>query len=169
MASLLDRLKGPETGPELNPEVPDHVPEEWAPELAQDPAPGKAKPVRAKLRTSATSGNVTPALRKRISAEIEAYIELVAMPVILRDETCGAVLHEQAQPIADALTAILARYPDLAHKFLATGVLGDWIKLAVVVKPVIEVGWRHHVAKQPEQGEQGDLDVDAFPAYRPGQ
>ncbi len=170
MASLLDRLKGQESPSDESPEVPDNVPPEWEQELAQDPPPGGKAP-RVKLRQATTSGNITPALRKRIAAEIEAYVEFAALPVMMRDETCGGVLHEQARPIAEAITTILSRYPDLAHKFLATGLIGDWIKLGVVLQPVVKTVWQHHVARpaEPEGGHDGSADLSAFPVYRPGQ
>ncbi len=173
MTTLLERLKGeqidPENSPENTAEIPDLVPAGWADDLPQDPPPGKTRAPR-KLRQATTSGNVTPALRKRIAAEIEAYIQFTAIPIVMRDETCGTVLHEQAAPIADAITTILARYPDLAHKFLATGVLGDWIKLAVVLQPVLKTVWEHHVSRKPEGDTDGEQpDFSAYPIHRPGQ
>lgn len=169
MTTLLERLKGDVNEPENPAEIPDVIPQEWMPELQQDPEPGKTRAPRTKLRQATTSGNVTPALRKRISAEIEAYIQFAAIPLVMRDETCGGVLHEQAQPIAEAITTILSRYPDLAHKFLATGVLGDWLKLGVVLQPVIKTVWDHHVVRKPAEGDTGEQpDFSAYPIYRPG-
>jgi hypothetical protein len=169
MASLLERLRGQESDPEMPPEIPDNVPPEWERDLEQDPPPG-AKAARVKLRPAGTSGAVTPALKKRIKAELEAYVEFVALPIMLRDETCGGVLHEQAAPIADAIANILSRYPDLAHKFLATGMLGDWIKLGVVLQPVLKTMWGHHFTRSAEEQEEtgGERDLAAFPVYRPG-
>jgi hypothetical protein len=172
MPTLLERLKGTENDPENESVIPDKIPDEWLDESGQapvqDPVPGTSKTPRPKLRQAGTSGNVTPALRKRISAELEAYIEFAAIPIVLRDEVCGGVLHEQARPIADAITAILSRYPDLAHKFLQTGVLGDWLKLGVALQPVLKTMWDHHVKAKPEQEESAD-DQPVYPAWRPGQ
>lgn len=172
MASLLDRLKGTDNDPEITPEIPDEIPPEWfdgGPPLAPDPVPGSAKAPRQRLRQATTGGNVTPALKKRISAEIEAYVEFAAIPIVLRDEVCGGVLHEQARPIADAITAILSRYPDLAHKFLQTGVFGDWLKLGVALTPVVKAFYSHHVAAKPDEEEGSAGDQPIYPAYRPGQ
>lgn len=176
MATLLERLKGkddyPENGDENGPVIPDQIPDAWLAEgqqLAPDPVPGTAKPARVKLRQATTSGNVTPALRRRISAEIEAYIQFAAIPLVMRDEVCGGALHEQARPMAEAITAILARYPDLAHKFLQTGMLGDWLKLGVVTMPVVKTMWEHHVSARPEPDEGVPGEQPVYPPFRPGQ
>jgi hypothetical protein len=166
MASLLDRIKGVEVGPENGPEVPDTVPAEWA-GLTPDPEPGDAPPTKApKAPIKVTP--VGPALKKRIAAEIEMYIEFAAMPILLRDPVCGGAIHEQAEPIAAAITQILAKYPEIAHKFLATGAVGDWIKLAVALQPVGKIVWEHHVTKAG-QDEGVPVDLTNFDVYRPGQ
>lgn len=166
MASLLDRIKGVESVPETVDGIPDEVPAEWSEGFNPDPVPGPA--VKASPLTPKTSGNLTPALKKRLSAELEMYIEFMAMPVLMRDPTCGQAIHDQAAPIAAAVMQILSRHPELAHKFLATGNIGDWIKLAVALQPVGKVVWDHHIVKTgtEEQEPAGDFDL---PAYRPGQ
>jgi hypothetical protein len=155
---------------ELTSEVPDEVPSEWSEELTQDAPPGKVKAPRVKLTPTRTSGSVTPALKKRISAEIEAYVEFAALPLVMRDPTCGTVVHAQARPIGDAIAQILSRYPDLAHKFLQTGVLGDWLKLAAVLQPVLKVVYEHHIVKKPEENEVDDRAdyTTSYPSFRPG-
>lgn len=170
MNRLLGRLTGQEidseNDTENDQEIPDVVPPEWS-ELTPDPAPGTRK-AGAPL-VPKTYGKVTPALKKRIAAEIEAYVEFAAMPVMMRDPTCGGALHEQAKPIADALATILGRYPDMAHKFLATGVLGDWLKLGIALQPVVGAVWSHHVVNQPAQGGvEDDLDLTGYDEFRPG-
>lgn len=169
MASLLGKLIGQET-PEVNaPTIPDTVPPDWAADLAPDPEPGDAVPKRGPASPAKTSGTVTPTLKKRIEAEVAMYIEFAAMPIVLRDEVCGNAIHQQAEPIAKAITQILSRYPDLAHKFLATGNIGDWIKLAVALQPVGKVIWEHHVTKPEQEVTAPDVDFDNFEPYRPGQ
>lgn len=171
MASLLDRLSGikisEKISDEIGNEIPDEIPEGWAEEFTPDPPPGTAKPV--KPLTPKTAGPVGPALKKRISAEIEMYIELAAMPIVMRDPQCGGALHAQAAPIAAAITQILSRYPEMAHKFLATSAMGDWLKLAMALQPVGQAVWEHHITKPLEEVTSDTLDLDAFPVYRPGQ
>lgn len=175
MNRLLNNLIGTKTDEEISDEsdeeigtdVPDGVPPEWS-GLTPDPAPAgrrSADPLVPK-----TYGKVTPALKKRIAAEIQAYVEFAAMPVIMRDPVCGGAVHEQAKPIADSIATILARYPEIAHKFLATGVLGDWLKFGLAMQPVLAAVWSHHIAGSPEQHAGGDDDFDpaTLEPYRPG-
>jgi hypothetical protein len=170
MASLLSKILSPESDDELTPEVPEQFPSEWEQELVPDAPPGKSKAPKIKLTPTRTSGNVTPALKKRIAAEVEAYVEFAALPLVLRDPECGGALHEQAKPIGDAIAQILSRYPDLAHKFLQTGVLGDWLKLAAVLQPFLKAVYDHHIAKKPEEEQVDDRPdyVTSYPSFRPG-
>jgi hypothetical protein len=148
--------------------VPDTVPQDWS-GVEQDPAPGAAPPrPRGAVFKPATAGAITPALRKRIAGEIEAYIEMAAIPIVMRDEVCGGAIHAQAKPMADAIANILSRYPDLAHKFLATGVLGDWLKLVLAIKPIAEAIYQHHIVKPVDEEAVPDVSYDEFQPYRPG-
>lgn len=174
MGALLDRIKGIETGPQMDPdmdtefdgEIPDGVPPEWA-GLTPDPAPVPRKgsePLMPKVYAK-----ITPALKKRISGELEVYIELMAMPIVMRDPVCGGAIHEQARPMADAIAQILSRHPEIASKFLATGMIGDWLKLLAAVQPVAAAIWSHHITSTPEQEPGGDgFDLNNFDPNRPG-
>lgn len=161
-ASLLDgvQLDYVDESDELEPEAYD-----------PDPVPAEAtrkQPRRTLRQAVAPSARPVSALtRKRIAAELHAYGELLALGVVVRDETCGTVLHEQVKPMADAIADILADYPDLAAKFIASGVIGKWVKLLVVTKPVVEVVWRHHVARSIEPVEGGDRDLIDDGRYAP--
>jgi hypothetical protein len=168
MASLLDKINGRDTAPDIESEVPDEFPQEWAEEYVQDPAPGPAKAAPKKLLTVKTTGQITPAMKRRIAAELEAYVQMMAIPVIMRDEVCGGVIHDQAKDIADSIATILSRYPDLAHKFLATGVLGDWVKLLIAIKPIVTVVYSHHISKKTEEEDHDTPDYSTYPAFRPG-
>ena len=167
MGALLDRIKGVETPLETPLEIPDEIPEDWASELDKDPVPAPRR--GAETLVPKTFGKVTPALKKRIAAELEAYIEFAAMPLVMRDPVCGGALHEQAKPMAEAVAQIMSRYPEIAHKFLATGMLGDWLKLFLTAQPVIQAVWSHHVVKSNEQGVDSDDLADFGGSYRPGQ
>lgn len=175
MTSLLDRLKGEESSEELDDysELPDDS--EWD-GLLQDPPPAATPQQRSKRPSILPPPPSGPALklaeRRRIAAELEAYGYLLVMPLQIRDPVCGEVARETIKPAADALTGILARYPDLAAKFLATGVFGDWIKLVAVLKPLAEVVYHHHIAKDHPalDDQESDVDLNAYPAFsdRPG-
>jgi hypothetical protein len=173
--SLLEKIRTGETAVSVNPVfsdadgdgVPDTVPDGW---LEPDPAPGAA-PARPRgpVFKPTTSGAITPAMRKRIAAELEAYGQFLAMPILLRDETCGAVVQRQVKPAADALADILAEYPDIAHKFMATGILGKWMKLFATLWPVFQVVYAHHIARTPDDEESDGVNIDEYAPYRPGQ
>ena len=177
MSSILDdilgRKNGPEPEEETAPYIPDNVPEEWA-DFEPDPQPGPEQPGSRRKAPAPrpAPGAITAPMRRRISAELEAYALLAAMPLQLRDPVCGQVAVEVAKPTADAIADILAHYPDLAAKFLATGVLGGWIKLVMALKPLVEVVYHHHLAKDHpalDTGGEGEDDGTVSPAYRPGQ
>lgn len=174
MNRLLGRLTGTETDQEIEQEtdqemgveIPDGVPEEWS-GLAPDPVPG-ARKAGAPL-TPKTFGRVTPAMKKKIAEQISMYIDLLAMPVALRDEVCGGAVQHQADALGKAFANILARYPEAAHKFLTTGVLGDWIAVGLAAKPIAEAVWSHHIVKKPEGMDESDgLNLADFDPYRPG-
>ncbi len=170
MVSLLDKIKAVENGQEIDEEPGEEPGEEPAfgwDDLPPDPAPVNRRssgPVVPK-----TYGKVTPAMKKRIAAELEVYIELLAMPVMMRDQHCGGAIHDNAGKVADAISQILARYPDVAHKFVTTGVFADGLKLALALKPIGEAIWEHHVVKTEGGNDSERLDLDSFQRYRPGQ
>ena len=168
MSTLLTRIIGREMEEEIPEEIADEIRDDGT-ELAPDPPPAP-RSSSFTLLSATTAGKVTPALKKRISAELEAYIEMAALPIVMRDPECGGALHDQAKPIADAVAQILSRYPDIAHKFMATGVLGDWLKLLMVCTPVLKAVYGHHIAPQPLETSADDgLDLPPnFDPFRPG-
>lgn len=173
MGALLDSLLGNKTDPEMGLEnTPDIVPPDWAADLGitADPVPEGSVPSKA-ATVKKPAPAVTATVKKRLAAEVEMWVELAAMPIVMRDPQCGGAIHENAAPIAEAVTNILAKHPELAAKFLAGGAVGDWMKLALALQPVGKAVWDHHIVKV-DQGETGPgvvPDVDLFPVYRPGE
>ena len=166
LSTLIDRFIGRET----DNEIPDEIPEEILdkdPDLPPDPPPAPRGTSFAMLATS-TSGRITPALKKRLAAEIAAYVEMAALPLVMRDPVCGTALHEQAKPMADAIAQILSRYPEVAHKFMATGVFGDWFKLLMVTMPVVKTVWSHHTGPALEIEDDAPEFPPGFDPFRPG-
>lgn len=169
--SLLDRVDLDDLHAATDGELPE--------ELERDPAPAENTRKRRRRKVSEAvrpAGRpVTSTTRKRIAAELQAYIELAAIPVVMKDPLCGGAIHAQAEPCAEAIAGILGRYPDLAEKFLATGLIGDWIKLAMAVKPIVETVWAHHVTKvigaeggpdEPTHTASGGRGIATLPAFR---
>lgn len=177
MNPLLARLTGTEIPPQNPPlngvengdENPLHVPDEWL-DLTPDPPPAAHAASTSLLGTPAT-GRVTPALRNKIAAEIEMYADFMALPLVMRDPVCGQALADQAKPIAKAIAKILSRYPDLAHKFVASGAIGDWLALGMAVMPVGKAIYAHHIAPQPQEEHRHDDGTQlppGFDPFRPG-
>lgn len=156
-----DVTDGPEPPEEYDPD----------PEPSVPAARGRRK-IRDAVKPSGATINATQ--RKRLVAELEAYAELAALSVIVRDPVCGQAVHDQARPVAEALAAILARYPDMASKILGTGMVGDWLKLLMAVKPIVAAVWSHHIVRpvdSPAEGvtsaTPGPADLNLYPAWRP--
>lgn len=175
MPGLLDRIKGEQTDDEYNEQNNVDIQQEWdGLGLQPDEPPAPTVPRQNTLRIpipSSAGPTVTPAMRKRISAELRAYGLIAVMPLAIRDPVCGDVAQAQVEPICDAIADILGHYPDLAAKFIATGVVAGWVKLAMALKPLAECAYHHHVAKDHPALTEEDQGVDlgAYPAYRPGQ
>lgn len=168
MSTLLARFIAPENQEE-NPDTEADRGLDSDPELPPDPPPSPTSGASFSLLPNVASGKVTPALKKRISAEIEAYIEMAALPLVMSDPHCGTALHEQAKPMAEAIAQILSRYPDVAHKFMAAGVFGDWLKLLIATRPVVMAIYSHHIAPQPLETPDDAPDFPPnFDPFRPG-
>lgn len=167
MSTLLGRIIGHEVEEE-NP--PENLPENTPLESELDPDPTPAPPGGGFTALAPVIvGKVTPTMKKRIAAELETYVEMLALPLVMRDPHCGGVLHENAKPIADAIAQIISRHPEIAAKFLKTGMFGDWLKLAAVTTPVVSALWAHHGpgARQGVTDNAAELPDD-FDPFRAG-
>jgi len=173
MGSLLDRIKGVEFEPHSDleniPRIPDEIPDEWDSEeepLAADPIPAPRGRLKA-APVPMTYGKVTPTMQRKIAEQISMYIDMLAMPVAFRDPVCGGAVQDQAEALGKAFAKILARYPEAAHKMLASGVLGDWIAVGLAAKPIAEAVWNHHIVKRDDDGGHDDY-ADFVDESRPG-
>lgn len=98
-------------------------------------------------------------------------IELAAVAWGMRDQCCAPVLAEQAQPIATAITNILARNPQLLEKFANTDIAVytmQTMALVTALAPVARSVYSNHISKAGH-GDQarGGVDLDQFPGYNP--
>lgn len=141
------------------------VPDEWLTSFDADPAPArpdKAAPVPEPV------GKVTPAMRNRIGAEVEMYVDFLTLPLLAADPVCGQAIADQAAPIGKAIAKILTRYPELAHKFVASGAIADWIGLGIALKPVAVTIYEHHFSGKHEEHAPDDVIPDTFDPFRAG-
>jgi hypothetical protein len=175
MTSLLDRVNHTELEDEFKPDYGEEFQGEFEGEFESDPAPGDEQPAqeprgmarRAAEKMKPSASPVTAAMRRRISAEIQLYLELLGGVVSLRCEECGTAMQDQTKAVADRCASILGRYPDLANKLVSTGVLADWVGLAMALKPVASTVLHHrqHTEQEPESDSAAGAYVP--PPYRP--
>lgn len=121
----------------------------------------------AKLRPSGAT--LSAAMRKRVSAELRLYLELVVGVGEMYCEPCAAVWSEHLERIAERGTAVMALYPDLAAKFIGTGAIPVVIGLAAALREPVRQMVRHHVTRTLSYEDEQDQGVDYgnLPPYRP--
>jgi hypothetical protein len=174
--ALLDKLRISE---QTRPDTGEEIGEEIVSEYAQDPIPnepaatrGKASPAprTPKSPRRAASPNTTK-LAKEVAQDMGSMIELASVAWGMRDQCCAPVLAEQAQPIATAITNILARNPALLEKFANTDIAVytmQTMALFTALAPVARSVYSNHISKAGH-GDQasGGVDLDQFPSYDP--
>jgi hypothetical protein len=128
--------------------------------LERDPDPaheGAPDTPRPKIAITAT-------VRKDIRAKIALMLGIPAMMIKKRDPWCGTVLVEQVPDIADALADLVADSPDLVEFFTGSGTYMKWLKLAVALQPVAEMGWHHHILRAVGHEDEQDQRQGVGPA-----
>jgi hypothetical protein len=144
-----------------------------------EPAPGVRKPQRepkaaASARTSARQPRaggkfVSPKQATAdVADELDMMIKLLAMTLSVTDEPCGDVLNETSGRIAASMAALVSRSPWLMEHVSMGGWLGDVVKFAMAVKPVVQVAWAHHgPAARRARAEQEEEAYDRVPVAEP--
>jgi hypothetical protein len=169
---LLDKIRTADFADDSTGEIDGEINGGTGVEFTPDPAPGKS----ARSARSASSPPAParprrkpapPAIRRQLTDEIEAYLVLGAGAWQMRDEVCGAVLEKQAREIASRLAAILGKNPAIVEWLHTSGVIGEWVALAMAIKPVWDVIRAHHITKTVEEGDGAPVDIAGYPAYRP--
>lgn len=163
---ILDKLQFADKSElELVPEI--------GPEFEQDPEPGE-RPRRRKASPKADSAPAMPTkaattkMAKEVAEDLASLIEMGAAVWGMSDECCAPTLEQQAKPIADALTGILARNPRLLAKFADTDMVAYSIQAGLLfkaLKPVAVKVYANHVSRTAEGGHGDGVHLGAFPAY----
>jgi len=175
--ALLDKLRISE---QTRPDTGEEIGEEILSEYAQDPIPNEPAATRGKASATprtpkaprrAASPN-TARLAKEVGDDLGTMIEMASVVWGMRDQCCAPVLQEQAQPIAQAITSILARNPKLLEKFANTDIAVYTVQMLALGRALAPVGqsiYRNHVSKASNGGKQGNggVDLDQFPSYDP--
>jgi hypothetical protein len=164
---LLDKIRDANSGDDFSAQFSDGKDADFEP----DPVPGK--PARSS-RSAASSPaarpapkKVTPAIKKQLADEIEAYLLLGSGAWSMRDPYCGEVLERQAREIALRLAAILGKNAQIVAWLHTTGVIGEWVSLALAIQPVLTAIKDHHISKKVSSDDEPGPDLSQFPAYRP--
>lgn len=152
--------------------------EEDGPQFEQDPTPGETpRPSRRRPAKAAAPAKRAPTSAKTARAVAEDLASLIEMGAAvwgMTDECCAPVLEQQAKPIADAFTAILARNPRLLAKFADTDLVAYSVQAGLLFKaisPVAKTVYRNHVSKAvddlPEGGVNGagSIQLASFPSF----
>jgi hypothetical protein len=170
MASLLDRV----STAELQTEIGDEFPAEFADQFEQDlPSAAFAEPapIGRKLRVRAPKqAPVSATMKRRIAAEIQLYLEMVVGVGEMYCSDCAAVWEEHSKKIADRAAAIIARYPDMAEKFIGSGMIAEIVALGAALRqPVKQIVGHHvtHTISHEHEEPADDGDYAAYAPYRP--
>ncbi len=167
--SLLDKLQmRSESIPENDPELTQD------PEPGEKPARGRRSPTKAKA-TPAAPRKATPAvsrMAKEVAEDLASLLEGTAAVWGMSDQCCAPILEQQAKPIAEALTGILARNPRLLAKFADTDIVSYTLQAAALGRALLPVGkavYANHVSKAVDDDQEahrdGSVHLGQFPAF----
>lgn len=171
MTAILDRLETPENLDEfprdLSPEFSDELTDGYEadePSSAFDAVPA-SRTLSQKMKPSGDL--ITPSEKRRIAAEIEVYLELVNGAWEMGCPHCAEVVEKSIKPVSQRVANILARYPDLARKLIASGIIADWVGLLVALRPIAKQISAHHITHtiSYDDEDQGD-DLESFQPYQ---
>lgn len=161
---MLDKIRGANNGDNSGVEFTDDI----QGDLTPDPAPSKAARSGRSGENKPAPKRVSPAVRKQLADEIEAYLLLGSGAWSMRDPYCGEVLEKQAREISVRLAAILGKNAQIVQWLHTSGVIGEWVALALAIKPVVEAIRDHHITKKVGNDEPDALDITQYGPYRPG-
>ncbi len=136
---------------------------------SNDPLPTEKKPSRSERRNSrqdpAPKGPGRPSnktVQNEVRDEIDAFIALMAVPIVMRDPHCGGVVMQQRTQIADALSEIAMHNPAML-KFLRSG--GDimmYFKLVTALSPIAVTVYQHHFTSEEAEEESDNEFGSSF-------
>lgn len=170
--ALLDSLK-------IGAKTDDEFEEEIGQQFAQDPEPGQAsgrgrKAPAARRVPAAPSKAATTKLAKDLAEDLAGLIELGAITWGMSDDCCAPVLESSAEPIANAITACLAKKPRLLAAFAQADLVSWTLLLSTLYKALQPVGkaiYRNHISKAVDEDVQGvshdpgAIRLNEFPAF----
>lgn len=144
-------------------------------EFTADPEPGerprRGRPPKLNAVPAAKRPPTAARLAKDVAADLATLIAGTAAVWGLQDRCCAPILEDQAQPIADALVAVLSRNPRLLAKFANADIVSMTLQSVALGRALMPVGkaiWTNHVSRtgEGEGHDQSDrVDLSGFPSY----
>lgn len=146
------------------------------PGLDPDPAPGEAtrdrRAARKSAASAATSGKQPRAggkfvsqteQTKKVAAELETMLKLLAFTWSMSDEECAGVLNDTSARIAADLGSLVCRSEWLRDKITEAGLLTDIIKFLTGISPLLKTVWAHHLSPAARMEREGVTDDATAP------
>ena len=127
------------------------------------PAQEPEKPQRKAVTTSTPRAPRATNKRKEAALQIEAYLQMIALPWSLADSTCAGALSETSNEIANRLADVLAHNPKLLDYITSSGMFADIGKLIIALWPLSKALYSHHLAGVGV-GDPG-INLDDFPGF----
>lgn len=171
MGSLLDQAEAPVFDAQFSDDFGDDFPDELEVDPPSAAFAPEAPPTIGKRLAKVTPAGpvVSAATRRRIAAEIQLYVEVLAGITEIKCEECAKVIEAHSKKVAERAADILGRYPDMAEKFIKSGLIAAVVGLGAAVKPIAKQVIGHHVTHSiGEEGGHGDAtDYAEYGPYRP--
>jgi hypothetical protein len=161
----------PDVDSDVNPDV----------EFRLDPEPGeRANSGRKTVTKPAPIQQRRPAvtvakMAKEVADNLTTLLELGGAVWGISDECCAPVLEMQARPMADAMTAILARNPKMLAQFAQADIAVLAVQTAALWKacqPLLIAIYRNHISgavddDTDQNGDSGNgrINLGDYPAY----
>ena len=101
----------------------------------------------------------TASAKTEVRQQIDAFIALMAVPIVMRDPHCGSVLMQQRSDIAEALSEIAMKNPALLKMLNSGGDIMMYFKLVTALSPIAITVYQHHFVKKEEEVKYGESFV----------
>lgn len=155
--------------PEPNPTIlPDENNEYWTPVSIEEAAtniPDDPDPVEPEEpQQFKVDIKVTRAIRNDIQTKVEMILAFVEFGWQAKDPICAPVLSENSSRIAEKMTNIIAKNPDMVKWFTKGGGYMDWMDLLMALMPVLKVAISHHITKTIETPGQTEPNFSQYSA-----
>lgn len=127
------------------------------------PMPGRK--VAAKLKP--TGQPVSAAMRRRIAVEVQLYLEMVVGVGEMYCQPCAMVWDAHVKTISDRAAALISLYPDLAAKFVGSGMIPALVGLGAALRQPVRQVVGHHITHTIRDESSDDDSATDYAGYQP--